>query len=100
MPVYKPFSASKNIYEIFRQNDVTQAHCRKQNLRKRSYIDYRSILIQTSKSWNWTTFIAIFAVVIVFNNVGSSTRCPLQKIEAPRQGKGYTSGILMRRRDV
>src|SRR5580700_9991775 len=90
----------KPLHEVRGNHKVAYTHGWKQNLAERSDVNHPRVAIESLERSDGHVFVAVFTVVVIFNDPGAAVLRPLQQLEAPRRAHGCSQRILVRGRYV
>ena len=93
----KPLGAEA-LDQGFRRDDVAKPHDRRKHLGESAGVDDARPLIEAHQGRQRAAHIAVFAVVIVLDDDGIGSGCPIQQFKPPPQRHGHAGRILPGRR--
>src|SRR5215471_14232191 len=94
------FGSRKHIHHLRWHHQITQPQGREKHRRETAREYNYTRAVKTLQRGNWPPRIAVFAVVIVFEDQRSRTTRPLEQRQAASQSHGHAQGKLMGRSDV
>src|SRR5215469_16862575 len=87
-------------YKRFGQDEVRQPQSWKENLGEGTDVNSAACSVESGQRLERRSVIAIFTVIVVFNDECAYTSGPIQKLETSRDWEDYAGRKLMRRSDV
>ena len=83
--------------QIGRDDKISESQRWKHHFAEAADVDHTTICIQALQGSDWHGVVAIFAVVIVFDNPRAGASGPLEQLQPARRTHCYSQRILMRR---
>jgi hypothetical protein len=87
-------------HEVLRDDQISEPQRREEHFVERAEKEHLPAGVEPLQRRNRTSRVAVFAVVVVFENQRAGAARPLQQFQPPRQRHGHPQRELMRRRGV